>query len=87
MSQSRITNFHIIFCDRHYNIDADLPDRLQPDSLAKMHCLRARVIRSLFHLYEPFNLRVSKNPPLPESTPTTLLNSKVCSHTCVIFSV
>lgn len=67
---------------RHYNIDADLPDRLQPDSMAKMHCLRARVICSLFHLYEPFSLRVSKNPPFPESTPTTLLNSK-----CLLFWV
>lgn len=42
-----------------------------------MRFLRACVIRSLFHLYEPFTLRVSKIPPLPESTPTTLLNSKV----------
>uniref|UniRef100_A0A8C2GHY3 Transmembrane protein 183A n=1 Tax=Cyprinus carpio TaxID=7962 RepID=A0A8C2GHY3_CYPCA len=67
---------------RHYNLDADLPDRLQPDSIAKMHCLRARVIRSLFHLYEPFSLRVSKSPLLPESTPTTLLNSK-----CLLFWV
>lgn len=63
---------------RHYRIDADLPFRLQPDSIDRMRCLRARVIRSLFHLYEPFDLRVSKIPPLPESTPTTLLNSKVC---------
>uniref|UniRef100_A0A9J7Y0V9 Transmembrane protein 183A n=1 Tax=Cyprinus carpio carpio TaxID=630221 RepID=A0A9J7Y0V9_CYPCA len=67
---------------RHYNLDADLPDRLQPDSIAKMRCLRARVIRSLFHLYEPFSLRVSKSPLLPESTPTTLLNSK-----CLLFWV
>ncbi|XP_073698691.1 putative transmembrane protein 183BP [Garra rufa] len=66
----------------HCNLDADLPDRLQPDSIAKMCCLRACVIRSLFHLYEPFSLRVSKNPPLPESTPTTLLNSK-----CLLFWV
>uniref|UniRef100_A0A673KTC3 Transmembrane protein 183-like n=1 Tax=Sinocyclocheilus rhinocerous TaxID=307959 RepID=A0A673KTC3_9TELE len=66
----------------HYNLDADLPDRLQPDSIVKMHCLRAHVIRSLFHLYEPFSLRVSKSPPLPESTPTTLLNSK-----CLLFWV
>lgn len=63
---------------RHYRIDAHLPFRLQPDSIDRMRCLRARVIRSLFHLYEPFDLRVSKIPPLPESTPTTLLNSKVC---------
>ncbi|XP_026163877.1 transmembrane protein 183A isoform X2 [Mastacembelus armatus] len=67
---------------RHYRIDADLPFRLQPDSIAMMHSLRARVIRSLFHLYEPFSLRVSKIPALPESTPTTLLNSK-----CLLFWV
>uniref|UniRef100_A0A3Q2Y1B7 Transmembrane protein 183A n=1 Tax=Hippocampus comes TaxID=109280 RepID=A0A3Q2Y1B7_HIPCM len=42
--------------------------------------LRARVIRSLFHLYEPFSSRVSKIPTMPESTPTTLLNSK-----CLLF--
>lgn len=67
---------------RHYRIDADLPLRLQPDSVDKMHCLRARVIRSLFHLYEPFDLRVSKIPALPESTPTALVNSK-----CLLFWV
>ncbi|XP_071400591.1 transmembrane protein 183A isoform X1 [Centroberyx affinis] len=67
---------------RHYNIDADLPFRLQPDSIDRMRCLRACVIRSLFHLYEPFSLRVSKIPALPESTPTTLLNSK-----CLLFGV
>ncbi|RVE72585.1 hypothetical protein OJAV_G00040660 [Oryzias javanicus] len=66
---------------RHYKIDIDLPFRLQPDSIDQMHCLRACVIRSLFHLYEPFSLRVSKIPALPESTPT-LLNSK-----CLLFWV
>lgn len=65
---------------RHYKIDVDLPFRLLPDSIDRMRCLRARVIRSLFHLYEPFSLRVSKIPALPESTPTTLLNSKVNEH-------
>ncbi|XP_042366965.1 transmembrane protein 183A isoform X1 [Plectropomus leopardus] len=67
---------------RHYKIDTDLPFRLQPDSIDRMCSLRARVIRSLFHLYEPFSLRVSKIPALPESTPTTLLNSK-----CLLFWV
>ncbi|XP_056292895.1 transmembrane protein 183A isoform X2 [Pseudoliparis swirei] len=67
---------------RHYKIDADLPYRLQPDCIYRTCSLRARVIRSLFHLYEPFNLRVSKIPALPESTPTTLLNSK-----CLLFWV
>lgn len=47
-----------------------------------MRCLRARVIRSLFHLYEPFDLRISKIPALPETTPTTLLNSKVIELMC-----
>ncbi|XP_029948406.1 transmembrane protein 183A isoform X1 [Salarias fasciatus] len=65
---------------RHYRMDVDLPFRLQPDSMSRMHCLRACVIRSLFHLYEPFTLRLSQTPALPESTPTTLLNSK-----CVLF--
>ncbi|XP_036387334.1 transmembrane protein 183A [Megalops cyprinoides] len=67
---------------RHYNLDVDLPLRLQPDSIGKMRCLRACVIRSLFHLYEPFSARVSKTPALPESTPTSLVNSK-----CLLFWV
>ncbi|XP_054883657.1 transmembrane protein 183A isoform X2 [Poeciliopsis prolifica] len=67
---------------RHYRVEVVLPFRLQPDSIDRMHCLRACVIRSLFHLYEPFSLRVSKSPALPESTPTTLLNSK-----CFLFWV
>nr|XP_019942670.1 PREDICTED: transmembrane protein 183B-like [Paralichthys olivaceus] len=67
---------------RHYRIDVDLPFRLQPYSIDMMHRLRARVIRSLFHLYEPFSLRVSKIPALPESTPTTLINSR-----CLLFWV
>ncbi|XP_041946663.1 transmembrane protein 183A [Alosa sapidissima] len=67
---------------RHYSLDADLPVRLQPDSLASMRCLRACVIRSLFHLYEPFSSRISASLPLPESTPDTLVNSK-----CLMFWV
>uniref|UniRef100_A0A665VZA4 Transmembrane protein 183A n=2 Tax=Echeneis naucrates TaxID=173247 RepID=A0A665VZA4_ECHNA len=67
---------------RYYRMEVDLPFRLQPDSIDMKQCLRARVIRSLFHLYEPFSLRVSKIPALPESTPTTLLNSK-----CLLFWV
>ncbi|XP_019736666.1 transmembrane protein 183A isoform X3 [Hippocampus comes] len=65
---------------RHYRNDVDLPFRLQPDCIDRMCSLRARVIRSLFHLYEPFSSRVSKIPTMPESTPTTLLNSK-----CLLF--
>ncbi|CAG5982592.1 unnamed protein product [Menidia menidia] len=61
---------------RHYRIDVELPFRLQPDSIVAWRCLRACVIRSLFHLYEPFSLRVSKIPALPETTPTALLSCK-----------
>ncbi|XP_049589838.1 transmembrane protein 183A [Syngnathus scovelli] len=65
---------------RHYRMDVDLPFWLQPDCIDRTCSLRARVIRSLFHLYEPFSSRVSKIPAFPESTPTSLLNSK-----CLLF--
>ncbi|XP_027419956.1 transmembrane protein 183A isoform X3 [Bos indicus x Bos taurus] len=61
---------------RHYTLDASLPLRLRPESMEKLHCLRACVIRSLYHMYEPFAARISKNPAIPESTPSTLKNSK-----------
>ncbi|XP_041083643.1 transmembrane protein 183-like isoform X4 [Polyodon spathula] len=67
---------------RHYISDAHLPARLQPDSMGKVRGLRARVIRSLYHLYEPFCSRVSRSPSIPESTPMTVLNSK-----CLLFWV
>ncbi|KAF6073733.1 transmembrane protein 183A [Phyllostomus discolor] len=61
---------------RHYTLDASLPLRLRPESMEKLRCLRACVIRSLYHMYEPFAARVSRNPAIPESTPSTLRNSK-----------
>ncbi|XP_059731429.1 transmembrane protein 183A isoform X2 [Bos javanicus] len=64
----------------HYTLDASLPLRLRPESMEKLHCLRACVIRSLYHMYEPFAARISKNPAIPESTPSTLKNSK-----CLLF--
>ncbi|XP_061487784.1 transmembrane protein 183A isoform X3 [Rhineura floridana] len=63
---------------RHYNKNASLPVRLQPESIEKMYCLRACVIRSLYHMYKPFVSRVARNPAIPETTPSTLENSK-CS--------
>uniref|UniRef100_A0A8C5NVY2 Transmembrane protein 183A n=1 Tax=Jaculus jaculus TaxID=51337 RepID=A0A8C5NVY2_JACJA len=65
---------------RHYILDASLPLRLGPESMEKLHCLRACVIRPLYHMYEPFAARISKNPAIPESTPSTLKNSK-----CLLF--
>ncbi|XP_027469098.1 transmembrane protein 183A isoform X2 [Mirounga angustirostris] len=65
---------------RHYTLGASLPLRLRPESMEKLRCLRACVIRSLYHMYEPFAARISKNPAIPESTPSTLKNSK-----CLLF--
>ncbi|XP_019493598.1 PREDICTED: transmembrane protein 183A isoform X1 [Hipposideros armiger] len=65
---------------RHYTLDACLPLRLRPESMEKLRCLRACVIRSLYHMYEPFAARISKIPAIPESTPSTLKNSK-----CLLF--
>ncbi|MGH0188825.1 UNVERIFIED_CONTAM: hypothetical protein FKN15_031500 [Acipenser sinensis] len=73
---SQPSNGPSLCISRHYISDAHLPVRLQPDSIGKMRGLRARVIRSLYHLYEPFCSRLSKSPSIPESTPTTVLNSK-----------
>ncbi|XP_077150979.1 transmembrane protein 183A isoform X1 [Ranitomeya variabilis] len=65
---------------RNYQASAYLPDRLLPEWMYRLRSLRACVIRSLFYMYEPFCSRVAKDPPLPESTPNTLLNSK-----CLLF--
>ncbi|XP_044139485.1 transmembrane protein 183A [Bufo gargarizans] len=65
---------------RHYHTSSYLPVRLLPGCMYRLRSLRACVIRSLFHMYEPFCSRVAKNPSLPESTPNTLLNSK-----CLLF--
>ncbi|KAL7985436.1 hypothetical protein Chor_004006 [Crotalus horridus] len=63
---------------RHYNRSASLPIRLQPESMEKMYCLRACVIRSLYHMYRPFVSQIARNPTIPETTPSSLKNSK-CS--------
>ncbi|XP_075052454.1 transmembrane protein 183A [Mixophyes fleayi] len=65
---------------RHYHPNSYLPLTLHPACMYRLRSLRACVIRSLYHMYEPFCSRVAKNPSLPESTPNTLLNS-----TCLLF--
>ncbi|XP_066482078.1 transmembrane protein 183A isoform X2 [Tiliqua scincoides] len=65
---------------RHYNRNAFLPIRLQPESMEKMYCLRACVIRSLYHMYRPFVSQVARSPAIPKTTPNTLKNSK-----CLLF--
>ncbi|KAG8450831.1 hypothetical protein GDO86_003195 [Hymenochirus boettgeri] len=65
---------------RYYQVNAYLPVRLLPECMFKLHSLRACVIRSLYHMYEPFCSRVAKKPQVPELTPSTLNNSK-----CLLF--
>lgn len=65
---------------RHYQTTALLPVRLRPECIEKLRCLRACVIRSLYHMYEPFTNRLAKSPTIPESTPSNLANSK-----CLLF--
>ncbi|XP_031522671.1 LOW QUALITY PROTEIN: transmembrane protein 183A-like [Papio anubis] len=65
--------FWIRLYRRHYTLDASLPLRLRPESMEKLRCLRACVIRSLYHMYEPFAAPISKNPAIPESTPSFLV--------------
>uniref|UniRef100_A0A2K5KYU9 Transmembrane protein 183A n=1 Tax=Cercocebus atys TaxID=9531 RepID=A0A2K5KYU9_CERAT len=74
---------------RHYPLDASLSLRLRPESMEKLHCLRACVIRSLYHMYEPFAAPISKNPAIPESTPSALKTSKYVhtnpdQHCCLL---
>ncbi|XP_054432476.1 transmembrane protein 183A isoform X1 [Pteronotus mesoamericanus] len=68
------------FWTRHYTLDASLPLRLRPESMEKLRCLRARVIRSLYHMYEPFAARVSRSPAVPEGASSALRNSR-----CLLF--
>ncbi|KAG3266624.1 hypothetical protein H1C71_003166 [Ictidomys tridecemlineatus] len=65
---------------KHYTLDASLPLRLRSESMEKLRYFRACVIHSLYHMYETFAARISKNPAIPESTPSTLKNSK-----CLLF--
>ncbi|KAM4794696.1 transmembrane protein 183A isoform 2-T2 [Rhinophrynus dorsalis] len=65
---------------RHYHVNTYLPVRLLPECMYRLRSLRACVIRSLYHMYEPFCSRVAKSPPIPELTPSTLANSK-----CLLF--
>ena len=41
-------------CRRHFKPTPGLPERLQPDCIARRRGLRANVIRALYHTYDPF---------------------------------
>ena len=77
---TRTATFWTRLYGRHYTLEASLPLHLRPESTEKLHCLRACVIRSLYDIYKPFAARISKNPAIPESTSSTLKNSK-----CLLF--
>lgn len=54
--------FWIGLYKRYYSSSAHLPERLLPDHIKKAWCLRACVIRSLYHMYPPFARRAARTP-------------------------
>ncbi|XP_051890958.1 transmembrane protein 183A [Pristis pectinata] len=67
---------------RYYCPDVYLPERLQREVIGRLSSLRACVIRSLYHMYEPFRSRLLEKPAIPESTPTTLQNCSCLLYWC-----
>uniref|UniRef100_A0A8C5LTL0 Transmembrane protein 183A n=1 Tax=Leptobrachium leishanense TaxID=445787 RepID=A0A8C5LTL0_9ANUR len=70
------TAFWMRLYKRYYQMNIYLPVRLLPECICRLRCMRACVIRSLYHLYEPFCSRVAKTAVIPDSTPSHLTNSK-----------
>ena len=53
-----------VFCFRYYVEEVpDLPSLLRPRSISHIHGLRTRVIRALYYVYPPFQLRVKSIQP------------------------
>lgn len=63
-------NFWHSLYKRFYTPSMRLCDRLLPHSMRKVHGLRARVIRTLFHVYAPFRTRVQTTDPFKRSPDT-----------------
>nr|XP_037846817.1 transmembrane protein 183A-like [Chlorocebus sabaeus] len=62
--------FWIRLYRRHYTLDASLPLRLRPESMEKLRCLRACVIRSLYHIcMSHFLLQSPRIQPLQKAPP------------------
>ena len=55
---------------RFYTSSTPLCDSLRPHSMRKVHGLRARVIRMLFHVYAPFQTRMQTTDPFKRSPET-----------------
>ena len=55
---------------RFYSSSATLCDSLRPCNMRKIHGLRARVIRTLFHVYAPFRTRAQTTAPFRRSPDT-----------------
>lgn len=60
---------------RHISQPKKLPERLQPDRIECRPGLRARIIRALFHGYEPFRTRIVSHGNLHDPS---LLESHMC---------
>ena len=67
--------FWLRFYRRHISQAIKLPERLRPDRIECRPGLRARIVRALFHGYEPFRTRVTPNFGL---TDPSVLESQMC---------
>ena len=76
----RMHGHHLHCCLLDEVVPPSLPLHLWPESVKKLLCLQACVIRSLYHMYEPSAARIAENPAIPESTSSTLKTYK-----CLLF--
>ncbi|XP_078346080.1 transmembrane protein 183-like isoform X2 [Oculina patagonica] len=68
--------FWLRLYERHISQPKKLPERLQPDTIECRPGLRARIIRALFHGYEPFRTRILSQSNLRDP-------SSLESHMCI----
>uniref|UniRef100_UPI00358EA85E transmembrane protein 183A isoform X2 n=1 Tax=Myxine glutinosa TaxID=7769 RepID=UPI00358EA85E len=61
---------------RYYHMGTTLPLRLKLESIKHSRYLKAGVVCSLFHLYEPFRRRALDASMLPDGTVASLQNAK-----------
>jgi len=58
---TRTYSFWITMYKRHYQADANLPQRLQPECMEGSLCLKVYVIRALYHMYPHFKSQLSRS--------------------------
>ncbi|XP_035683210.1 transmembrane protein 183B-like isoform X2 [Branchiostoma floridae] len=68
--------------NRYYLSTAQLPERLQRECMERTVCLRTCVIRSLFHLYAPFQLQVNTRAPVDQERFNGIIGSRCMYSWC-----